>query len=138
MIRVLLVDDHALFRAGLRSRLEAERDIEVVGEAGTAMDGVVKARAYQPDLIVLDLVMPRTSGVEAIAELAKVSPDSKVILVSSQTSPSAVRSALAAGAKGYVPKRAADADLVQAIRRVIAGEGYVDPDLGAKLVVPEN
>jgi two-component system, NarL family, response regulator NreC len=138
MISVLLVDDHGLFRAGLRSRLESESGLAVVGDAATASDAVVKARALQPDVVVLDMVLPRKSGTEAIAEIAKVSPNTKVIMVSSQTSPSAVRTALSAGAAGYVPKRAADVELVTAIRRVAAGEGYVDPDLGAKLVVPAD
>jgi DNA-binding NarL/FixJ family response regulator len=137
MISVLLVDDHALFRAGLRSRLEHEHDIAVVGEAGSAEQAIVRARALQPELIVLDLLLPRRSGIEAIPELMDVARRSKVIVVSSQTSPSLVREALTAGAAGYVPKHAADTDLVSAIRRVAAGEGYVDPDLGAKLVVPD-
>jgi two-component system, NarL family, response regulator NreC len=138
MIRVLLVDDHALFRAGLRARLEAEGDLVVVGDAATAEDAIVKSRALKPDVVVLDLVLPRRSGAEAIVDIQKVSPDSRVIVVSSQTSASTVRSALSAGAAGYVPKRAADNELVTAIRRVRAGEGYVDPDLGAKLVGPAN
>jgi DNA-binding NarL/FixJ family response regulator len=138
MISVLIVDDHALFRSGIRSRLEREHDIAPVGEAGTAEQAVVQARSLQPDLVVLDLLLPRKSGTEAIPELAKVSPSSKVIIVSSQTSPSSVRAALTAGAAGYVPKRAADGDLVSAIRRVASGECYVDPDLGAKLVVPDS
>jgi DNA-binding NarL/FixJ family response regulator len=138
MIRVLLVDDHALFRAGLRARLESEGDLVVVGDASTAEDGIVKARALKPDIIVLDLVLPRRSGAEVIVDIHKISPDSRVIIVSSQTSASTVRTALSAGAAGYVPKRAADAELVTAIRRVHAGEGYVDPDLGAKLVGPVN
>jgi DNA-binding NarL/FixJ family response regulator len=133
---VLLVDDHGLVRAGLRSRLEQEDDIVVVGESSSAEDAVVKARALQPNVVVLDLVLPRRSGIEAIGDIAKVSPDSKVIAVSSQTAPSAVRAALSAGAKGYVPKRAAATELVTAIRSVRGGDGYVDPDLGAKLVVP--
>jgi len=137
VISVLLVDDHGLLRAGLRSRLESEGDITVVGEAATADQAVVKARALQPDLVLLDLMLPRKSGVEAIPELAKVSPQSKVLAVSSQTAPSSVRSALAAGAAGYVPKRAADGELLAAIRQVAAGGSYVDPDLGAKLVVPD-
>jgi two-component system, NarL family, response regulator NreC len=137
MISVLLVDDHALFRAGLRSRLEHEHDIAVVGEAGSAEQAIVRARALQPELIVLDLLLPRRSGIEAIPELMDVARRSKVIVVSSQTSPSLVREALTAGAAGYVPKHAADTELVSAIRRVAAGEGYVDPDLGAKLVVPD-
>jgi DNA-binding NarL/FixJ family response regulator len=137
VISVLLVDDHALLRAGLRSRLESEGDITVVGEAATADQAVVKARALQPDLVLLDLMLPRKNGAEAIPELAKVSPQSKVLAVSSQTAPSSVRSALAAGAAGYVPKRATDTELLAAIRQVAAGQSYVDPDLGAKLVVPD-
>jgi two-component system, NarL family, response regulator NreC len=138
MISVLIVDDHALFRAGLRSRLELEQDITPVGEAATAEEAVNRARSLQPDLVLLDLLLPGTSGQEAIAELAEVSPRSRVLVVSSQAAPSSVRQALAAGAAGYVPKRASDQELVAAIRQVAAGEGYVDPDLGAKLVVPDR
>jgi DNA-binding NarL/FixJ family response regulator len=138
MISVLIVDDHALFRAGLRSRLELEHDITAAGEAATAAQAVSKARALQPDLVLLDLLLPGTSGHEAIPELAKVSPRSRVLVVSSQAAPSSVRQALSAGAAGYVPKRASDQELVAAIRQVAAGDGYVDPDLGAKLVVPDR
>jgi DNA-binding NarL/FixJ family response regulator len=138
MISVLIVDDHALFRAGLRCRLELEQDITPVGEAATAAQAVSKARALQPDLVLLDLLLPGTSGHEAIPELAKVSLRSRVLVVSSQAAPSSVRQALSAGAAGYVPKRASDEELVAAIRQVAAGEGYVDPDLGAKLVVPDR
>jgi DNA-binding NarL/FixJ family response regulator len=134
MISVLIVDDHALFRAGLRCRLELEQDITPVGEAATAEEAVGKARSLQPDLVLLDLLLPGTSGHEAIPELAKVSPGSRVLVVSSQ----AARQALAAGAAGYVPKRASDQELVAAIRQVAAGDRYVDPDLGAKLVVPDR
>jgi two-component system, NarL family, response regulator NreC len=138
MIRVLLVDDHELLRSALRRRLEAEDDISPVGEAATAEQAVVKARALQPDLVLLDLILPRKNGYEAIAEIAKVSPQSRVLVVSSQASPTAVRQAVTAGASGYVPKRASDGDLLTAIRRVAAGERYVDPDLGAQLVVADG
>jgi DNA-binding NarL/FixJ family response regulator len=138
MISVLIVEDHALFRAGLRCRLELEHDITSVGEAATAEEAVGKARALQPDLVLLDLLLPGTGGHEAIPELAKVSPRSRVLVVSSQAAPSSVRQALAAGAAGYVPKRASDQELIAAIRQVAAGDGYVDPDLGAKLVVPDR
>jgi DNA-binding NarL/FixJ family response regulator len=138
MISVLIVDDHALFRAGLRSRLELEQDITSVGEAATAEEAVSKAHSLQPDLVLLDLLLPGTSGQDAIPKLAKVSPRSRVLVVSSQAAPSSVRQALSAGAAGYVPKRASDQELVSAIRQVAAGEGYVDPDLGAKLVVPDR
>jgi two-component system, NarL family, response regulator NreC len=135
--RVLLVDDHELLRAGLRSRLEKEPGIEVVGEADSAERAVVLARALQPDLVLLDLLLPRTNGFDAIPEIAGVAPEARVIVVSSQTAPSSVRRALTAGAAGYVPKRASDGELVTAIEQVTSGSRYVDPELGATLVVDE-
>jgi len=138
MINVLIVDDHDLFRAGLRCRLENEPDIQVVGEAGTAEQAVVKARALQPDLVLLDLTMPRTSGYEAIPGIKGVAPEAKVLVISSHGAPSAVRQALSAGASGYLPKRATPAELVDAIHQVMAGRGYVDPDLGMQLVVADG
>lgn len=133
--RVLLVDDHDLLRAGLRSRLEQEPDLEVVGDADSAERAVLLARALQPDLVLLDLLLPRTTGFDAIPEIAKVAPDARVIIVSSQTAPSSVRRALTAGAAGYVPKRASDRELITAIHQVSSGSRYVDPELGAALVV---
>jgi DNA-binding NarL/FixJ family response regulator len=135
--RVLLVDDHALLRAGLRSRLEEEPGLEVVGEADSAERAVIMARALQPDLVLLDLVMPRTTGFDAIPEITKVAPNARVIVVSSQTAASSVRRALSAGAAGYVPKRASGRELVAAIEQVTSGSRYVDPELGATLVVDE-
>jgi len=136
MIRVLLVDDHELLRAGLRSRLEREPGIAIVGEADTAERAVLMARKLQPDLILLDLLLPRKSGADVIPELADVAPEAKVLVVSSQAAPSSVRRALSAGASGYLPKRSSDRELVTAIRLVADGSGYVEPDLGAKLVTP--
>ena len=136
MIRVLIVDDHELLRAGLRSRIEREPGIAVVGEADTADRAVLMARRLQPDLILLDLLLPRKSGDEAIPELAGVAPEAKVLVVSSQAAPSSVRRALSAGAAGYLPKRSSDRELVTAIRLVADGDGYVEPRLGAKLVTP--
>jgi DNA-binding NarL/FixJ family response regulator len=138
MIRVLIVDDHELLRAGLRSRLEREPGIAVVGEADTAERAVLMARKLQPDLILLDLLLPRKSGSDVIPELADVAPEAKVLVVSSQAAPSSVRRALSAGAAGYLPKRSSDRDLVGAIRLVADGAGYVDPELGAKLVSPNG
>jgi DNA-binding NarL/FixJ family response regulator len=137
VIRVLVVDDHALFRAGITSLLAAEHDMEPVGEAATVDQAIVKARALQPDVILLDLLLPRRSGAEGVRELTAVSPGSRILIVSSQAAPSAVREALSAGACGYVPKRSPGSELLEAIRRVRNGEGYVDPDLGAQLVVAE-
>jgi DNA-binding NarL/FixJ family response regulator len=136
MISVLIVDDHELLRVGLRARLEREPEIAVVGEAESAERAVAMARLLQPQLILLDLLMPRKSGYEALPELAEAAPGAKILVVSSQASPSAVRRALASGAAGYLPKRASDRELVAAIRLLSNGGGYVEPELGAKLVTP--
>jgi two-component system, NarL family, response regulator NreC len=138
MIRALIVDDHELLRAGMRSRLEQEPGISVVGEADTAERAVLMADRLQPDLILLDLLLPRKSGDEVLPELAAVAPQAKVLVVSSQAAPSSVRRALSAGAAGYLPKRSSDRDLVAAIRLVVDGTGYVDPELGAQLVNPNG
>jgi DNA-binding NarL/FixJ family response regulator len=138
MIRVLLVDDHELFRASLRLRLDQEEGIAAVGEAGTGEQAVVKARTLRPDVVLLDLVLPRRSGYDVIPDLLKASPSARVVVVSSQTRPSSVRQAIAAGARGYVAKRSSDAELIAAIRRVAAGECYVDPGLGAQLVLGDD
>jgi DNA-binding NarL/FixJ family response regulator len=135
MIRVFIVDDHPLLRAGVRSQLDRDESITAVGEADSAERAIVQVRKLQPDVILLDVLLPRKSGYEALPELLRVAPRAKVIVMSSQTAPSSVRRALQAGAAGYLPKSVPDAELVAAIRRVAAGEGYVEPDLGAKLVL---
>jgi DNA-binding NarL/FixJ family response regulator len=138
MIGVLLVDDHAVFRSSLRLRLDQEAGIGAVGEAGTAEQAITRVRHCKPDVVLLDLLLPRKSGYEAIPEILRASPETRVLVMSSQTGPSSVRKAISAGAHGYVPKRASDTELIEAIRRVAAGERYVDPDLGAQLVVADN
>jgi DNA-binding NarL/FixJ family response regulator len=114
--------------------LEAEDGIEPVGEAGTARDAVFEARSTKPDVILLDVVMPDQSGLEIIPTLLKEHPEVRILVLSMQDDPQYVREAFASGASGYVLKEAADAELVTAIRRVAAGEQYVHPALGAKLV----
>jgi DNA-binding NarL/FixJ family response regulator len=137
MIDVLLVDDHAVVRAGLRSRLDAEGDVSVVGQAGTGAQAVARARVLQPDVVVLDILMPHGNGIDAIGEINRVSPGSAILILSSQASPSTVRRAISAGASGYVTKGGDDAELLAAIRSVGRGSRYVDPELGAQLVVPD-
>ena len=137
MIRVLVTDDHMVLRTGVAALLEREDDMTAVGEAATTDQAVIKARALQPDVILLDVVMPRKSGFDALPELQKVAPAARVIMLSMQTSPSVIKQALIAGAAGYVSKHASDADLVDAIRRVAAGSRYVDPELGGDLVVSD-
>ncbi len=136
-IRVLIVDDHAVVRSGLKLLLEAEADITVVGEAGSADEGVRAARLEKPDVVLLDVVMPGRSGIEATPELLKAAPTARVLVLSMQDDPSYVREAFAAGARGYVLKEAADVELVQAVREVAGGARYVHPALGARLAAAE-
>ena len=98
MIRVLIVDDHAVVRAGLRLLLDAEEDVEVVADAGDAREAVFEARRHRPDLILLDVTMPGKSGIEATPELLHEAPDAKVLVLSMQDDPRYVREAFAAGA----------------------------------------
>ena len=137
LIRTLIVDDHAVVRSGLRKVLEAEADIEVVGEAGDARYAVFETRAKKPDVILMDVVMPGKSGIEAIPDILKDHPLAKVLILSMQDDPRYVRQAFEAGAVGYVLKEAADTELVAAVREVAAGGRYVHPTLGARLVTAD-
>ncbi len=136
-IRVLIVDDHAVVRSGLRLVLEREDDLEVVGEAGNADEGVRVARLEKPDVVLLDVVMPGRSGIEAAAEVIEASGGAKILVLSMQDDPSYVREAFAVGASGYLLKEAADVEVVQAIREVASGNHYVHPSLGARLAQAE-
>ena len=138
MIRVLIVEDHAVVRSGLRRILDAESDVEVVGEAGTVREAVFEARSSKPDVILMDVVMPEQSGIEGAPEVLKEAPEARILMLSMQDDPRYVREAFAAGAAGYVLKEAADAEVVEAVRRVAAGESYVHPALGARLVAVES
>jgi len=135
---VLIVDDHAVVRSGLRLVLEAEDDLEAVGEAGSAREAIFEARTTKPDVILLDVVMPEQSGLEAIPALLKESPDVKICVLSMQDDPRYVREAFAAGASGYVLKEAADNEVVHAVREVAAGGRYLHPELGARLLAAES
>jgi two-component system response regulator NreC len=136
-VRVLIVDDHAVVRAGLRLLLDAEDDLEAVGEAGSARDAIFQARSTQPDVVLLDVVMPDQSGLDVVPQLVHEHPETKILVLSMQDDPQYVRQAFAAGASGYVLKEAADTDVVAAIREVASGGHYVQPELGARLVAAE-
>ena len=137
-IRVLVVDDHAVVRAGIRRVLDAESDIETVGEAATAERAVFEALESKPDVVLMDVVMPGKSGIEGLPALLNAVPEVRVLMLSMQDDPRYVREAVEAGASGYVLKDAADTDVVDAVRAVAAGERYVHPTLGARLVAAES
>ena len=136
-LRILLVDDHAVVRSGLRMLLESEDDLEVVGEAGGMRDAVFETRELKPDVILMDMVMPGGSGIEATEAVLKEHPEAKVLVLSMQDDPSYVREAFAAGASGYVLKEAADSEVVAAVRQVAGGAHYVHPALGARMIAVE-
>jgi two-component system, NarL family, response regulator NreC len=137
-IRVLIVDDHAVVRSGLRRVLDAESDIETVGEAATAERAVFEAIENKPDVVLLDVMMPGTTGIEGMPALLQAVPDAKVLVLSMQDDPRYVREAFDAGASGYVLKEAADTEVVGAIRAVALGERYFHPILGARLFTAES
>ena len=134
---VLIVDDHTLVRSGLRLLLEAESDLEVDDEAGDAEQAIRLARLHKPDVILLDVVMPGRSGLDAAPDLLTAAPKAKILVLSMQDDPSYVRQAFSAGATGYLLKEAADDELVQAVREVASGGRYVHPALGARLAAAE-
>jgi DNA-binding NarL/FixJ family response regulator len=137
VIRVLIVDDHAVVRSGLRRVLEAEADIETVGEAENAERAVFEAIAAKPDVILMDLVMPGAGGIAGMPAVREAVPSAKVLVLSMQDDPRYVREAFAAGASGYVLKEAADTEVVTAVRAVAAGERYVHPSLGARMIAAD-
>ena len=134
---MLIVDDHVLIRAGLKLVLEAAGGIEVVGEAGSAEEGVRQARLLKPGIVLMDVIMPGASGIDALPDVLKAAPQARVLVLSMQDDPSYVRRAFGNGASGYVLKEAADTELVQAVREVAAGGNYVHPALGARLAAAE-
>ncbi|HYG58685.1 MAG TPA: response regulator transcription factor [Symbiobacteriaceae bacterium] len=133
-IRIALVDDHSVLRQGLRLLLETQPDLAVVGEAEDAEEGLALVRQVQPDLLLLDLSLPGMSGLELLKLVLAQAPALKVIVLTMHDDAEFVRSALMAGAFGYMLKRAVGNELLEAIRKVAAGETYVYPSLAAKLI----
>jgi two-component system response regulator NreC len=135
-IKVVLADDHAVVRSGLRLLLDAEEGVRVVAEAGNTDDAVRLTKAHRPDVLVLDLNMPGgpgASSLDVLPELSESMPSTAVVVLTMQSDPQFARTALGAGARAYVLKEAADAELVEAVRRAAAGEVYLNPRLGALL-----
>ena len=135
-IRVLLADDHAVLRAGLRALLSREPDMEVVGEAASGSEALKKVEELQPDVVLMDISMPGMEGLEATAQIKQRAPGTKVLILTMHEDRRYLLPALKAGAAGYVVKRAADAELIGAIRAVQRGEAFLHPSM-AKLLVEE-
>jgi DNA-binding NarL/FixJ family response regulator len=133
-IRVLVVDDHAVVREGLRTFLGLQDGIAVVGEAADGDEAVDQARRLRPDVVLMDLTMPRRDGVEAMRELRRVLPDARVVVLTSNATDSRLLSAVQAGAAGYLLKDVQPQELARAVRAAHAGGAMLDPTVAARLV----
>jgi len=124
--RILLADDHTILRSGLALMIEAQPDMVVIAEAADGVEAVEKARRMKPDVVILDLTMPRMSGLDALRQILEERPDTRVLVLTMHDDPAYGRSLLAAGALGYVTKKAADRELLLGIRTVCKGRPFVD------------
>jgi two-component system response regulator NreC len=130
----VVADDHAILRTGLRMLINAQPDMEVVGEAEDGIEAVQTVQKVNPDVVILDVTMPRSGGLDAIKHIAARNRSTRVLLLTMHEEPAYLRTALAAGASGYVLKKSVDADLLSAIRAVSKGRTYVDSELAEILV----
>lgn len=133
-IRVLIADDHAVVRQGLKTYLQLIDGIDVVGEAADGSEAIERVRDLVPDVVLMDLVMPRVGGIEAIREIRAVSPSTKVLVLTSFTEDEKVFAAVKAGAAGYLLKDVQPDDLAEAVRVVHRGEALLHPSIAARLM----
>jgi len=133
-IHILIADDHAIVREGLRALIDTERGMELVGEAADGVEAVLRARSLQPDVILLDLVMPRKDGIEAIGEIKQENPEARILVLTSFAEDDKVFPAIQAGALGYLLKDSSPQELLQAIREVYRGESSLHPAIARKLI----
>ncbi|RMF00250.1 MAG: DNA-binding response regulator [Chloroflexi bacterium] len=134
MIKILIADDHAILRAGIRALLQLHPDFEVVGEAGDGQEALVQTQKHHPDVVLMDIGMPGMDGLAATREIIAAQPRVRVLILTQHENREYVLPALKAGAAGYVLKRAPDDSLIQAIRAVYAGQTYTDPRISDILV----
>lgn len=132
--RVLIAEDHALFRAGLRALLNSEADLEIVGEVQDGKDAVRMATSLAPDLILMDLNMPGSHGLGAIAEIRRRMPDMRILVISMHKTDEYIQEALRNGASGYILKESGPEELLLAIRTVLAGKVFLSPDVSERVV----
>ena len=133
-IRVLIVDDHPLFRDGMHGLLDSVPDTEVVGEATSGEEAIALAESLQPDVILMDIKMPGINGLQAMREILQTSPHIRVLIVSMLEDDDSVFAAMRAGARGYVPKGANQAEMLRAIRAVANGEAIFGPGIAQRLI----
>jgi NarL family two-component system response regulator LiaR len=133
-IRILIADDHAIVREGLRALIGTKPDMELVGEAADGVEAVLKARSLRPDVILLDLVMPRKDGIEAIGEIKRENPKARILVLTSFAEDEKVFPAIQSGALGYLLKDSSPQELLQAIREVYRGESSLHPAIARKLI----
>lgn len=136
-MRVLLADDHAVLRAGLRSLLSSQPDMEVVGEASTGAEAVHQARELEPDVVLMDITMCGPDGVDAVREIRSTLPETRVLALTMHDNIDYLRQVLSAGGSGYVLKKAADTELLSALRAVYQGGTYLHPSHAQALVSPQ-
>ena len=134
-ISILIADDHLIVRTGLAALLGTERDFQVVGQAKNGIEAVREAVRLRPDIVIMDLVMPKKDGVEATAEISEKAPGSRVVLLTTFGTSDGIAHALAAGAKGAILKNADNAELVRAIRKVHNGGEFVSAEIKQQLAV---
>jgi len=133
-LRVMLADDHEVVREGLKALVEAQADMEVVGEAADGRAAVQRAQELQPDVLVMDISMPGLNGLKATDQLKQLCPQVKVLTLTRHTDAGFIQQLLAAGASGYVLKQSASSELVRAIRTVASGASYLDPQITGKVI----
>ncbi len=133
-ISVLIVDDHEIVRRGLRALLSEYEDIQVVGEAGNGREAVEQAERTEPDVILMDIIMPEVNGLEAIQQIAALQPDIRILVITTYSGDDIVFPAIKAGADGYLLKDAGSKQLASAVRQVFRGEPALHPDIARKLL----
>ncbi len=132
--RLVIAEDHAILREGLCSLLKERPDLEVVGQAADGLEAIRCVQALSPDLLLLDLTMPRTNGLEALQEIKRISPGTKVLILTVHKTEDYIFTALQAGADGYVLKDSTSAELLLAVRSVLGGERYLGPAIASKVI----
>ena len=133
-IRVLIAEDHAVVRAGLKALIATEPGLEVVGDVGDGLEAVIRAQALQPDVILMDLSMPRLDGINAIQQIKQENPQARILVLTSFIEDDKVFAAIKAGALGYLLKESSPDDLLRGIRAVHRGESWLHPAIAAKLI----